>query len=201
MEITAAMVKELRDKTNAGMMDCKKALQETGGDIKKAIDYLRQKGLAVAQKRAGRTTSEGMVQSYIHAGGRIGVLVEVNCETDFTAKSEAFQEFVKNLAMHIAATNPLGITREDVPEEVVEREREIYKKQALDSGKPEHIVEKIVTGKMEKFYKESCLLEQAYVKDPDITVQDYLNELIGKTGENIIIRRYTRYQLGEDIEQ
>ncbi|HDM77762.1 MAG TPA: translation elongation factor Ts [Deltaproteobacteria bacterium] len=195
------MVKELRDKTNAGMMDCKKALQETGGDIKKAIDYLRQKGLAVAQKRAGRTTSEGMVQSYIHAGGRIGVLVEVNCETDFTAKSEAFQEFVKNLAMHIAATNPLGITREDVPEEVVEREREIYKKQALDSGKPEHIVEKIVTGKMEKFYKESCLLEQAYVKDPDITVQDYLNELIGKTGENIIIRRYTRYQLGEDIEQ
>jgi len=201
LEITAAMVKELRDKTNAGMMDCKKALQETGGDIKKAIDYLRQKGLAVAQKRAGRTTSEGMVQSYIHAGGRIGVLVEVNCETDFTAKSEAFQEFVKNLAMHIAATNPLGITREDVPEEVVEREREIYKKQALDSGKPEHIVEKIVTGKMEKFYKESCLLEQAYVKDPDITVQDYLNELIGKTGENIIIRRYTRYQLGEDIEQ
>ncbi len=200
MEITAAMVKELREKTNAGMMDCKKALQETGGDIKKAIDYLRQKGLAVAQKRAGRATSEGMIHAYIHAGGRIGVLVEVNCETDFTAKSDAFQEFVKNLAMHIAATNPLGIKREDVPKETVEREREIYKKQALDSGKPEHIVEKIVTGKMEKFYKESCLLEQAYVKDPDITVQDYLNELIGKTGENIIIRRYTRYQLGEEIE-
>jgi len=200
LEITAAMVKELREKTNAGMMDCKKALQETGGDIKKAIDYLRQKGLAVAQKRAGRATSEGMIHAYIHAGGRIGVLVEVNCETDFTAKSDAFQEFVKNLAMHIAATNPLGIKREDVPKETVEREREIYKKQALDSGKPEHIVEKIVTGKMEKFYKESCLLEQAYVKDPDITVQDYLNELIGKTGENIIIRRYTRYQLGEEIE-
>ncbi len=200
MEITAAMVKELREKTNAGMMDCKKALQETGGDIKKAIDYLRQKGLAVAQKRAGRSTSEGLVHSYIHAGGRIGVLVEVNCETDFTAKSDAFQEFVRNLAMHIAATNPLGIKREDIPQDVVEREKEIYKKQALDSGKPENIVEKIVTGKMEKFYRESCLLEQAYVKDPDITVQDYLNELIGKTGENIIIRRYTRYQLGEDVE-
>ncbi len=200
MEITAAMVKELREKTNAGMMDCKKALQETGGDIKKAIDYLRQKGLAVAQKRAGKTTSEGQIHSYIHAGGRIGVLVEVNCETDFTAKSDAFQEFVKNLAMHIAASNPLGIKREDIPEDVVEREREIYKKQALDSGKPEHIVDKIVTGKMEKFYRESCLLEQPYVKDPDITVEDYLNELIGKTGENIIIRRYTRYQLGEDID-
>ena len=194
------MVKELREKTNAGMMDCKKALQETGGDIKKAIDYLRQKGLAVAQKRAGKTTSEGQIHSYIHAGGRIGVLVEVNCETDFTAKSDAFQEFVKNLAMHIAASNPLGIKREDIPEDVVEREREIYKKQALDSGKPEHIVDKIVTGKMEKFYRESCLLEQPYVKDPDITVEDYLNELIGKTGENIIIRRYTRYQLGEDID-
>ncbi len=200
MGITAAMVKELREKTNAGMMDCKKALQETGGDMKKAIDYLRQKGLAVAQKRAGKATSEGLVHSYIHAGGRIGVLVEVNCETDFTAKSDAFQEFVKNLAMHIAATNPLGIAREDIPADIIEREREIYKKQALDSGKPEHIVEKIVTGKMEKFYKESCLLEQAYVKDPDITVQDYLNELIGKTGESIIIRRYTRYQLGEDLD-
>lgn len=200
MEITVALVKELREKTNAGMMDCKKALQETGGDIRKAIDYLRQKGLAIAQKRAGRATTEGVVHSYIHAGGRIGVLLEVNCETDFTAKSDIFQDFAKNLTMQIAATNPLGIRRDDISENTVEREKDIYRQQALDSGKPEKIVEKIIFGKINKFFQENCLLEQAYVKNPDITIQDYLNEIIGKTGENIIIRRFTRYQLGEDLE-
>ena len=196
MEITAAMVRELREKTNAGMMDCKKALQETGADMEKAVDLLRQKGLATAMKRAGKEASEGLVHSYIHAGGRLGVLVEVNCETDFSARSEDFQEFVKNLAMHIAAANPLGIQREDVPEEEVRREREIYLSQARETGKPENILEKIVDGKMRKFYEESVLLEQAYVKDPDITIQDYLNELTAKIGEKIIVRRFTRYQLG-----
>jgi len=196
VEITAAMVRELREKTNAGMMDCKKALQETGADMEKAVDLLRQKGLATAMKRAGKEASEGLVHSYIHAGGRLGVLVEVNCETDFSARSEDFQEFVKNLAMHIAAANPLGIQREDVPEEEVRREREIYLSQARETGKPENILEKIVDGKMRKFYEESVLLEQAYVKDPDITIQDYLNELTAKIGEKIIVRRFTRYQLG-----
>ena len=192
------MVKELREKTNAGIMDCKAALQETQGDMEKAVDYLRQKGLAVAQKRAGRTASEGMVHSYIHAGGKIGVMVEVNCETDFTAKSEPFVDFVRNLAMHIAATNPLAIEREDLASEMVTREQEIYRAQALDSGKPENIVEKIVGGKLKKFYQEVCLLEQAYVRDTDITIEDLLNELRGKTGENVLVRRFIRYQLGED---
>jgi elongation factor Ts len=192
------MVKELREKTNAGIMDCKAALQETQGDMQKAVDYLRQKGLAVAQKRAGRSASEGMVHSYIHAGGKIGVMVEVNCETDFTAKSEPFVDFVRNLAMHIAATSPLAIEREDLASEIVAREQEIYRVQALDSGKPENIVEKIVDGKLKKFYQEVCLLEQAYVRDTDITIEDLLNELRGKTGENVIVRRFIRYQLGED---
>jgi elongation factor Ts len=194
------MVKELRDKTNAGIMDCKAALLETEGDMEKAVDFLRQKGLAVARKRAGRAATEGQVYSYIHAGGKIGVMVEVNCETDFTAKSEAFAGFVKNLAMHIAATNPLAISHENLSSEVVAREREIYRAQALDTGKPENIVDKIVDGKLKKFYQEVCLDQQPYVRDPDINIADLLNELRGKTGENVVIRRFTRYQLGEDSE-
>ena len=196
MEITAATVRELREKTNAGMMDCKKALQETNGDMNKAIDLLRQKGLATALKRSGKEATEGMVHAYVHGGNRIGVLVEVNCETDFAAKSDDFQEFTKNIALHIAATNPLGIQKEDVPQDIIAKEREIYMAQARESGKPENILEKIVDGKMRKFYEESVLLEQAYVKNPDITIQDYLNELTAKIGEKIIIRRFTRYQLG-----
>jgi elongation factor Ts len=191
------MVKDLRDKTNAGMMDCKKALQETGGDMEKALDYLRQKGLAKALKRSGKEASEGVVHAYIHGGGRIGVLVEVNCETDFAAKSEDFLEFAKNIAMHIAASNPQGTQREDIPEEVIQRERAIYMAQAKETGKPDNILEKMVDGKMRKYYEESVLMEQAYVKDPDKTIQDYLNELVAKIGEKIIIRRFARYQLGE----
>ena len=198
MQVTSAMVKELREKTNAGIMDCKAALQETQGDMEKAVDFLRQKGLSVAQKRAGRTASEGQVHSYIHAGGKIGVMVEVNCETDFTAKSEPFVDFAKNLAMHIAATNPLSIDREGLAQEVIEREQEIFRAQALDSGKPENIVDKIIEGKLNKFYQEVCLLEQAYVRDTDITIEDLLNELRAKTGENIMVSRFVRYQLGED---
>ena len=198
MQVTSAMVKELRDKTNAGIMDCKTALQESQGDMEKAVDYLRQKGLAVAQKRAGRAASEGLVHSYIHAGGKIGVMVEVNCETDFTAKSEPFLDFAKNLAMHIAATSPLSIDRQGLPPEVVAREQEIYRAQALETGKPEKIADKIVEGKLKKFYQEVCLLEQAYVRDTDITVEDLLNELRAKTGENVIVSRFIRYQLGED---
>mgnify|MGYP001348452892 CR=1 FL=1 len=197
MEITAALVKELREKTNAGMMDCKKALQDTGGDMEKAIDLLRQKGLAKALKRAGKEASEGMIHAYIHLGGRIGVLLEVNCETDFAAGSDDFVEFVKNVALHIAASNPLGINPEDIPQEVVEREKAIYMAQAQESGKPANILEKMVEGKMRKYFEESTLLQQKYVKDPDKTIQDYLNELVAKIGEKIIIRRFARYQLGE----
>jgi elongation factor Ts len=197
LEISAAMVKELREKTNVGMMDCKKALQDTAGDMEKAIDLLRQKGLAKAMKRAEREAMEGVVQAYIHGAGRIGVLVEVNCETDFAAKSEDFLEFAKNIAMHIAATNPLGIQTEDIPADVLERERAIYLAQAEESGKPANILEKMVEGKVRKFYEESLLLSQKYVKDPEKTIQDYLNELVAKIGEKIIIRRFVRYQLGE----
>ncbi|MDA8165178.1 MAG: translation elongation factor Ts [Desulfobacteraceae bacterium] len=196
MEITSAMVKDLRDKTNAGMMDCKKALTETGGDMEKAIDLLRQKGLAVAQKRAGRATSEGTIQTYIHAGGKLGVMVEVGCETDFVAKTDSFIEFARNVAMHIAAANPVAITREEVPADLLAREQEIYKNQALDSGKPANIVDKIVSGKIDKFYGEVCLLEQKYVKNPDITVHDLLNELVASLGENISVKRFCRYQVG-----
>jgi elongation factor Ts len=200
LQITPEMVKQLREKTNAGIMDCKAALQETTGDMQKAIDYLRQKGLVVAQKRAGRAITEGQIQSYIHAGGKIGVIVEVNCETDFSAKSQPFAEFVRNLAMHIAATSPLAIRREDLQPEVVERERQIYRAQALESGKPEKIVEKIIEGKLNKFYSEVCLLQQPYVRDTDITVEELLNQLRMQTGENVQIRRFVRYQLGEDLE-
>lgn len=195
-DINAKMIKELRTRTNAGILDCREALQEADGDMEKAVDFLRKKGLATALKRAGRETTEGVINSYIHAGGKIGVLVEVNCETDFVAKTDEFAEFVKNIAMQIAATRPLGIGREDVDEEIVKREEEVYRAQALEMGKPEKILDKIIHGKMEKFYKESCLLEQEYVKDTDLTVQDLIHEMVSKTGESIAVRRFTRYQLG-----
>ena len=195
--INATMVKQLREKTGAGMMDCKNALSEVEGDVEKAIELLRKKGLATAQKRAGRTLSEGMVQSYIHMTGKLGVLVEVNCETDFVAKNEDFQEFTKNIAMHIAATNPLGITPEDISQEIIEKEKEIYRAQALDMGKPENVIDKIVEGKLNKFYEESCLLNQPYVRDTDISIADLLNQMIAKIGENISIKRFVRYQIGE----
>ena len=195
-EITTQMIKELRTRTNAGVMDCKEALQESGGDMEKAVDFLRKKGLATALKRAGRETSEGLVHSYIHTGGKIGVLVEVNCETDFVAKTDEFKSFVKDLAMHIAASRPLGIQREDITEDMVNREKDIYVAQARETGKPEKILDKIVQGKMEKFYKESCLLEQQYIRDPDITVQDLIHDMVAKSGESIAVRRFVRYQLG-----
>lgn len=196
LEITAEKVKELRDKTNAGMMDCKKALKETNGDLEKAIVYLREKGLAVARKRADRVASEGVIMSYIHTGGKLGVMVEVNCETDFVAKTPEFHEFAKNLAMQIAAANPVAIAREDLDPEMVAKEKAILLAQARESGKPEHVLEKMVEGRLKKFFNDVCLLEQPYVKNPDILVQDYLNEMRAKTGENIIIRRFIRYQLG-----
>lgn len=196
MNITSQMVKELRDKTNAGMMDCKKALAENNGDMEKAVDYLRQKGLAVAAKRATRATSEGVIECYIHAGAKLGVMVEVGCETDFVAKTDSFIEFAKNVAMHIAAINPVSIKREDVLPELLAREKDIYIKQAQDTGKPANIVEKIVAGKIEKFYSDVCLLEQQYVKNPDLTIQDLLNELIASLGENITIKRFARFQAG-----
>jgi len=196
VKITSQMVKELRDKTNAGMMDCKKALGETDGDMEKAIDLLRQKGLAVAQKRAGRTTSEGVIQTYIHAGGKLGVMLEVGCETDFVAKTDDFQSFAKDVAMHVAAMSPVAVKREDVPEDLVAREAEIYKNQAIESGKPEEIAEKMVSGKLDKFFSESSLMEQKFVKNPDLTIQDLLNDLIAKMGENISIKRFVRFQVG-----
>ena len=198
--INATMVKQLREKSGAGMMDCKQALVECEADIDKAIDFLRKKGLATAQKRAGRAMTEGTIQSYIHMGGKLGVLVEVNCETDFVAKNEDFVQFAKNIAMHIAATNPLGVRAEDVPDEVVQRERDIYQAQALETGKPENVITKIVDGKINKFFKESCLLNQAYVRDPELSVEDVLNELIAKIGENITIRRFVRFLTGEEQE-
>jgi elongation factor Ts len=201
LDINATLVKELREKTGVGIMDCKKALAEAEGDIQRAIDYLRKKGIATAKKRGGRATSEGQIASYVHAGGKIGVLVEVNCETDFSAKTQDFSDFVKNIAMQVAASNPLSVDREGLPADVLEREKEIYATQAKESGKPEKVIEKMVEGKMKKFYSEACLLEQPYVKNPDITVQDLLNELIAKTGENIVIRRFARYQLGESDER
>lgn len=194
--ISAAMVKELREKTGAGMMDCKEALTECEGDIEKAIDFLRKKGMATALKRAGRGTSEGTIQSYIHMGGKIGVIVEVNCESDFVAKNDDFVEFAKNIAMHIAATNPAGISPEDVPAEVIEREKAVYRDQAVEMGKPDKMIEKIVEGKLSKFFKESCLMNQQYVRDPEITITDYLNEVIAKIGENIKIARFSRFQIG-----
>jgi len=194
--ISADLVKQLRERSGAGIMDCKEALTECDADLDKAADYLRKKGLATAKKRADRVASEGVVQSYIHMGGKIGVLVEVNCETDFVAKTDDFKEFAKNIAMHIAASSPLGIVPEDVPESEAEKERTIYRQQAQELGKPENMIEKIVEGKMNKFYKENCLMNQLYVRNTDLTVSDYLNEMIAKTGEKITINRFARFQIG-----
>jgi elongation factor Ts len=196
-EISAAMVKQLRGKTGAGIMDCKEALSECSGDIDQAVDFLRKKGLATAQKRAGRAMKEGVVQPYIHMGGKLGVLVEINCETDFVAKTDDFQEFANNIAMHIAATNPVSIVPEDVPEEIINKEMEIYRAQAQEMGKPEKMLDKIAEGKLNKFFKDSCLMNQAYVRDPNKTVDDILKEVIAKTGENISINRFVRFQIGE----
>lgn len=195
--IDVALVKQLREKSGAGIMDCKEALSGCEGNIIKAVEYLRKKGLATAQKRAGRTAGEGTIQAYIHMGGKIGVLVEINCETDFVAKTDDFKAFVKNIAMHIAATNPISVASEDVPAEVIDKEKEIYRAQALEMGKPEKIIDKIAEGKLNKFYKDNCLLLQPYVRDPDVTVEDVLNDMIGKTGEKITIKRFARFQIGE----
>jgi len=197
LAISTSLIKELREKTGVGIMDCKAALKECDGDISRAIDFLRKKGIATAKKRGGRATSQGQVQSYIHAGGKIGVLVEVNCETDFTGKTEDFTSFVRDIAIQIAATNPVAVDRERIPADLLEKEKDIYATQARESGKPEKIIDKIVEGKLGKFFSETCLLEQPFVKNPDITVQDLLNEMMAKTGENILIRRFARFQLGE----
>jgi len=191
------LVKELREKTGAGILDCQKALQETGDDIEKAIDYLRQKGLAAAQKKSGRETNQGLIHAYIHMGGKIGVLIEVNCETDFVARNEEFKAFVNDLALQVAAAKPSYVKREDIPKEIVEKERAIYEGQAKEMGKPPAAWPKIVEGKVEKFYQESCLMEQAFIKDPAVMVKDLLAQKISKIGENMNIRRFTRYQLGE----
>ena len=199
--ISAQDVKELRERTGAGMMDCKKALSDTDGNVEKAIDLLREKGLAAAAKKAGRIAAEGLVEAYIHGAGRIGVLVEINCETDFVAKTDDFKELCRDFAMQVAASNPDYVRREDVPEEVLEHERTIARQQALNEGKPEKILDKIVEGRIEKFYKETCLLEQVYIKDNDKNVQDYVTEKIAKIGENISVRRFARFQVGEGIEK
>jgi elongation factor Ts len=198
LNITPELVKTLREKTQAGIMDCKEALKEADGDMDKAVEHLRKKGLATAQKRAGRATSQGQIGSYIHAGGKMGVMVEVNCETDFVGRTDQFGEFVHNIAMHIAAANPVCVRREEMPPEVIEKEKEIYRAQAQETGKPDKVIEKIVEGKLDKFFKDSCLLEQAYVKNPDITITDYLNDTIAQTGESITVRRFARFVLGEE---
>ena len=197
MEVSASAVKELREKTGAGMMDCKKALAETGGDVQKAIDHLRQKGLAAAAKKADRVAADGAVGAYVHPGGKIGVLVEINCETDFVARTAEFQSLLKDIAMQVAAANPRYLRREEVPAAELDKEKEIYRQQALETGKPEKVIDKIVEGKLERFYAEACLLEQAFIKDPDKKVTDIVNESIGRLGENIQIRRFSRYHLGE----
>ncbi|MGB9903592.1 MAG: translation elongation factor Ts [Desulfotomaculales bacterium] len=197
--VTAAMVKELRERTGAGMMDCKKALAETGGDMQKAIDYLREKGLAAAAKKAGRVAAEGVVDAYVHPGGKVGVLLEVNCETDFVARTDDFRALVHDLALQVAAAKPGYVRREDVPEEVLAREKEILAAQAAGEGKPEKVIGKIVEGRLEKFFKEACLLEQPFIKNPDITVGQLVNEHIARLGENIIVRRFVRFELGEGL--
>jgi elongation factor Ts len=201
MSVTPQMVKELRERTGAGMMDCKNALTETAGDIEQAIDVLRKKGLASAAKKAGRVTAEGAVASYIHAGGKIGVLVEVNCETDFVARTDEFQELVRDIAMHIAAADPRFVRREEVTEDVLARERAVQREKTLAEGKPEKVVDKIVEGRMEKFFAEQVLLEQPFIKDPDKTVGELVNARVAKIGENIQVRRFSRYKLGEGIEK
>lgn len=196
-EITAAMVKTLRERTGAGMMDCKRALEETGGDLERAQEVLRERGLAAAQKREGRQTAEGLVHAYIHHGGRVGVLVEVNCETDFVARTDDFREFVHNIALQIAATNPGYVRREEVPADIVERERRLLFQQAAAEGKPEHIRERIVSGRLDKFFSELCLEEQPFVRDDSLTIRELTQSLIAKVGENIRIRRFARFVLGE----
>ncbi len=200
MEISAQMVKDLREKTGAGMMDCKTALSEAKGDPQTAVEILRKKGLSRAAKRAGREAKEGMVGSYIHMGGKIGVLVEVNCESDFVARNEDFKAFVKDIAMQVAASSPLYLASDDIPAEVIEKEKEIYRAQVADSKKPDHVIDRIVEGKLKKFYTEACLLDQPFVKDPDLSVSDYLTNMIAKIGENMVIRRFVRFQLGEGLE-
>src|SRR3989339_256962 len=197
MSITSTQVQALREKTGCGMMDCKKVLVETDGNEEKAIELLRKKGMASAAKRAGRVAAQGLVESYIHIGGKIGVLVEVNCESDFVAKNEEFQAFVKNLAMQIAASNPLYVKREEVPEELVQKEKDILLTQAKEEGRPEKAMEKILAGRIEKFYSEICLMDHPFIKDPKTSINDLLAALVAKIGENIVIRRFTRYQLGE----
>ena len=201
MELNATVVKELREKTGAGFMDCKKALAETGGNLEKAVDYLRQKGLAAAAKKADRVAADGAVGAYVHPGGKIGVLVEINCQTDFVARTAEFQALLKDMAMQIAAANPRYVKREDVSADEIEKEREIYRSQALESGKAEKLVEKIVEGKMERFYSEVCLLEQAFIKDPDRKVLDTINDAITRLGEKIEVRRFARYHLGEGVQK
>lgn len=200
MKISASQVKELREKTGAGMLDCKNVLVETEGDIDKAISLLREKGLSQAEKKSGRIAAEGLVEAYIH-GGRIGVLIEINAETDFVSKTDEFKEFIKDMAMQVAASNPKYVSKEDVPEEDIVNEKEILMKQAINEGKPEHIAEKIVTGRLDKFYEQICLLEQPFIREPDVKVKDLLNEKISKIGENIKIRRFVRFEVGEGLEK
>jgi len=199
LSISASIVKELRVKTGTGMMDCKKALIESNGDFEKAIEYLRKKGMSAASKRSSKAAKDGVITSYIHMGGKIGVMVEVNCETDFVAKTDDFHTLVKDIAMHIAALNPLYLRSEDVPEDVLEKEKDIYRDQALAEGKPEKIIDRIISGKLKKYYEDMCLLEQKFVKDTDISVGTLVNNMIAKTGENILVRRFARFQLGEEI--
>lgn len=201
MAISAQLVKELRERTNAGMLDCKKALEENGGDFDKSIDWLRQKGLSKAAKKAGRIASEGSVSSYIHAGGKIGVLLEINSETDFVAKNEKFKSFVQDIALHIAATNPLAVSSEEIPQEKIEAERRVLTATNKEAGKKEDMIPKIVDGQIKKWLSENCLLEQKYVKNPDVTVNEHLKNTIAEIGENLVIRRFTRYELGEGIEK
>ncbi len=200
MNITVDMVKKLRIKTNAGMMDCKQALAESNGDFEKAVDYLRKKGMSAATKRSSKAAKDGTIAFYIHMGGKIGVLVELNCETDFVAKTEAFQVLAKDLAMHVAASNPTYVRPEEIPPEALEREKEIYKSHLVIEKKPEKIWDKIIDGKLKKYYEEVCLLQQKFIKNTDITVETLVNEMIAKTGENIIVRRFARFQLGEEIK-
>jgi elongation factor Ts len=197
MDISATLVKELRDLTGAGMMDCKKALMETNGEMEKAIDILRKKGLSIAKKRTGRATDQGIVEAYIHAGAKLGVLLELRCETDFVARTDDFKRLARDLAMHIAAADPIAIKKEDIPQEIIEREKDIYREQAKESGKPEKIWDRIAEGRMEKFFKESCLLEQQFVRDTERTVQDLIDEFRAKLGENIIVEKYSRYKIGK----
>ena len=201
MAITAAQVKELREATGVGMMECKKALTETNGDMEKAMEWLRKKGIASAEKKSGRVAAEGVVETYIHMGGKIGVMVEVNCETDFVAKTPEFKAFVRDIAMHIAAANPSYLNRDEVPAEILDKEREILRAQALNEGKPEKIVDRMVEGRVEKYYKDNCLVDQPFVKDPNMTIAQYVTQRVQMTGENIKIRRFVRYEMGEGLEK